>query len=48
VRVYKHYDDILYILLSKILYDMTSSSATSSLAIMRYCAAVDNRKDEKA
>ena len=45
VRVCKIYDDIL---LSKILYDVTSSSSTSSLGIMRYCTAVDNRKDEKA
>ena len=44
----KLYDDILYILLSKILYDVTSSSSISSLGIMRYCTAVDNRKDEKA
>jgi hypothetical protein len=42
------YDDILYILVSKILYDVTSSSSTSSLGIMQYCTAVDNRKDEKA
>jgi hypothetical protein len=48
VRVFKLYGDILYILLLKILYDMTSSSSTSSLGIMRYCTAVDNRKDEKA
>ena len=48
VRVCKLYDDILYILLSKILYDVTSSSSSSSLDIMRYCTAVDNRKDEKA
>jgi hypothetical protein len=48
VRVCKLYDDILYILLSKILCDVTSSSSTSSLGIMRYCTAVDNRKDEKA
>jgi hypothetical protein len=34
--------------LSKILYDVTSSSSTSSLGIMGYCMAVDNRKDEKA
>jgi hypothetical protein len=47
-RVCKLYDDILYILLSKILYDVTSSSSISSLGIMRYCKAVDNRKDEKA
>jgi hypothetical protein len=47
VRVRKLYD-ILYILLSKILYDVPSSSSTSSLGIMRYCTAVDNRKDEKA
>jgi hypothetical protein len=31
--------------LSKILYDVTSFSSTSSLGIMRYCTAVDNRKD---
>jgi hypothetical protein len=48
VKVCKLYDDILYILLSKILYDVTSSSSTSSLGIIRYCTAVDNRKDEKA
>jgi hypothetical protein len=30
------------------LYDVTSSSSTSSLGIMRYCTAVDNRKGEKA
>jgi hypothetical protein len=48
VRVCMLYGDILYILLSKILYDVTSSSSTSSLGIMRYCTAVDNRKDEKA
>jgi hypothetical protein len=47
-KVCKLYDDILYILFSKILYDVTSSSSTSSLGIMRYCTAVDNRKDEKA
>ena len=48
MRVCKLYDDILYILLSKILYDVTSSSSTFSLGIMRYFTAVDNRKDEKA
>ena len=48
VRVCKLYDDILYILLSKILYDVTSSTSTSSLGIMSYCTAVDNRKNEKA
>jgi hypothetical protein len=42
------YYNILYILLSKILYDVTSSSSTSSLGIIRYCTAVDNRKAEKA
>jgi hypothetical protein len=36
----------MYILLSKILYDVTSSSSISSLGIMRYCTVVDNRKDE--
>ena len=36
----------MYILLSKILYDVTSSSSTSSMGIMRYCTVVDNRKDE--
>ena len=47
VRVCKLYDDILYILLSKILYDMMSSSSTSSLDIIRYFTAVDSKKDEK-
>ena len=41
-------DDILYILVSKILYDVTSSSSTPSLGIMSYCTTVDNRKDVKA
>ena len=36
MSVCKLYDDILYILLSKILYDVTSSSSTSSLGIMSY------------
>jgi hypothetical protein len=35
-----------YTALSKILYDVTSSSSISSLGIMRYCTVVDNRKDE--
>ena len=48
VRVRKLDDDIMYMLLSKILHDLTSSSSTSSLAIMIYCTAVHNRKDEKA
>ena len=44
----KIYDDILNILLSKILYDVTSFSFTSSLGIIKHCTAVDNRKEEKA
>ena len=47
VRVYKLYDDILYILLSRILYDVTSSSSTSSLGVMRYCALLTIEKTKK-